>query len=272
MTFGNLAALRQTNIVRMLAYSSIAQGGFMLVPFAAAGSTAPRRPESRASRRCVIYLLIYGAMNLGAFAVVIAVARRTRIGRDRHVRRPVPDVARPRGDDDHLPVVARRYPAARGLVRQVRDVPRHARRRHAVGDRARGRRGGQLGDRVLLLRGRGPRDVVPRPGARGHDHAAARSPPRSPCAIGLTRRGHRRRRHLPADLRAGRRAPPCSLAHCGRDTRLLDGSLSAERDTRSAAVRSRAGVRRVSPSSCCLAGDEVRHARHGERDQPCSGA
>src|SRR4029077_5227899 len=31
MTFGNLAALRQTNIVRMLAYSSIAQGGFMLV-------------------------------------------------------------------------------------------------------------------------------------------------------------------------------------------------------------------------------------------------
>ena len=37
MTFGNLAALRQTNIVRMLAYSSIAQGGFMLVPFAAAG-------------------------------------------------------------------------------------------------------------------------------------------------------------------------------------------------------------------------------------------
>ena len=37
MTFGNLSALRQTNIVRMLAYSSIAQGGFMLVPFAAAG-------------------------------------------------------------------------------------------------------------------------------------------------------------------------------------------------------------------------------------------
>ena len=37
MTLGNLAALRQTNIVRMLAYSSIAQGGFMLVPFAAAG-------------------------------------------------------------------------------------------------------------------------------------------------------------------------------------------------------------------------------------------
>ena len=36
MTLGNLAALRQTNIVRMLAYSSIAQGGFMLVPIAVA--------------------------------------------------------------------------------------------------------------------------------------------------------------------------------------------------------------------------------------------
>ncbi|MDH3193412.1 MAG: NADH-quinone oxidoreductase subunit N, partial [Acidimicrobiia bacterium] len=37
MTLGNLTALRQTNIVRLLAYSSIAQAGFMLVPFAVAG-------------------------------------------------------------------------------------------------------------------------------------------------------------------------------------------------------------------------------------------
>ena len=49
MTLGNLAALRQTNIVRMLAYSSIAQGGFMLVPFAAAG-IARRRVGARARR------------------------------------------------------------------------------------------------------------------------------------------------------------------------------------------------------------------------------
>jgi NADH-quinone oxidoreductase subunit N len=80
MTFGNLAALRQTNIVRMLAYSSIAQGGFMLVPFAAAGiAGANGRPEvaAQAMSAVVIYLFIYGAMNLGAFAVVIAVARRT---------------------------------------------------------------------------------------------------------------------------------------------------------------------------------------------------
>jgi NADH-quinone oxidoreductase subunit N len=81
MTVGNLAALRQTNIVRMLAYSSIAQGGFMLVPFAAAGiDGASGHPDKAAAAMgaVVVYLLIYGAMNLGAFAVVIAVARRTR--------------------------------------------------------------------------------------------------------------------------------------------------------------------------------------------------
>jgi NADH-quinone oxidoreductase subunit N len=81
MTIGNLAALRQTNIVRMLAYSSIAQGGFMLVPFVAAGIEGANGDLAKANSAMsavVIYLLIYGAMNLGAFAVVIAVARRTR--------------------------------------------------------------------------------------------------------------------------------------------------------------------------------------------------
>jgi NADH-quinone oxidoreductase subunit N len=75
MTVGNLTALRQTNIVRMLAYSSVAQGGFIIVPLAVARD-APRE----SFEAVVIYLLIYGAMNLGAFAVVIAVARRTRSG------------------------------------------------------------------------------------------------------------------------------------------------------------------------------------------------
>ena len=37
MTVGNLIALRQTNIVRMLAYSGVAQAGFMLAPLAVAG-------------------------------------------------------------------------------------------------------------------------------------------------------------------------------------------------------------------------------------------
>jgi len=82
MTLGNLTAIRQTNIVRMLAYSSIAQGGFMLVPLVAAGIATTENHShasvTEAMSAVVTYLLIYGAMNLGAFAVVIAVARRTR--------------------------------------------------------------------------------------------------------------------------------------------------------------------------------------------------
>jgi NADH-quinone oxidoreductase subunit N len=77
MTIGNLSALRQTNIVRMLAYSSIAQGGFILAPLAIAADGHAKRSAFEA---VVIYILIYGAMNLGAFASVIAVARRTRSG------------------------------------------------------------------------------------------------------------------------------------------------------------------------------------------------
>lgn len=81
MTLGNLTALRQTNIVRMLAYSSVAQGGFILAPFAAAGIAAGNQEVARSSfSAVVVYLLIYGAMNLGAFGIVMAVARRTRSG------------------------------------------------------------------------------------------------------------------------------------------------------------------------------------------------
>jgi NADH-quinone oxidoreductase subunit N len=73
MTVGNLVALRQTNIVRMLAYSGVAQAGYMLAPLAVASDV----PDS-ALAATVSYLVIYAAMNLGAFAVVIAVARKTR--------------------------------------------------------------------------------------------------------------------------------------------------------------------------------------------------
>ena len=73
MTAGNLIALRQTNIVRLLAYSGVAQAGYMLAPLAVAGSV-----PDKALTASVTYLVIYAAMNLGAFAVVIAVARKTR--------------------------------------------------------------------------------------------------------------------------------------------------------------------------------------------------
>ena len=78
MTIGNLAALRQSNIVRLLAYSSVAQAGFMLVPFAAAAVAGADLEEAFAAT--VIYLVIYAVMNLGAFGVVIAGANKTHSG------------------------------------------------------------------------------------------------------------------------------------------------------------------------------------------------
>lgn len=78
MTVGNLIAIRQTNIVRMLAYSSIAQAGYILVPFAVAGDNVAAFRSAQTA--AIIYLLIYAAMNLGAFAFVIAVARKTHSG------------------------------------------------------------------------------------------------------------------------------------------------------------------------------------------------
>ena len=78
MTVGNLLALKQTNIVRMLAYSSISQGGFILMPLAVAGESVTAADD--ALRAVVTYLLVYAATNLGVFAIVIAVSRKTRSG------------------------------------------------------------------------------------------------------------------------------------------------------------------------------------------------
>ena len=78
MTVGNVVALRQTNIVRMLAYSSVSQGGFILMPLAFVGTGDV---AESAMKGVVVYLLVYAFTNLGAFAVVIAVARKTRSGK-----------------------------------------------------------------------------------------------------------------------------------------------------------------------------------------------
>jgi NADH-quinone oxidoreductase subunit N len=77
MTIGNVLALRQTNIVRLLAYSSVSQGGFILMPLAVMATGDAAEP---ALKSVVIYLLIYAFSNLGAFAVIIAVSRKTQSG------------------------------------------------------------------------------------------------------------------------------------------------------------------------------------------------
>ena len=61
----------------MLAYSSVSQGGFILMPLAVADmAKAGEQPLTAV----VTYLLVYAAMNLGAFAVILAVSRKTRSG------------------------------------------------------------------------------------------------------------------------------------------------------------------------------------------------
>ena len=79
MTVGNLIALRQTNIVRLLGYSSIAHAGFILVPFAMAANFDSTGLED-AFFGSVTYLIVYAFMNLGAFAVVVAGASKVRSG------------------------------------------------------------------------------------------------------------------------------------------------------------------------------------------------
>jgi NADH-quinone oxidoreductase subunit N len=71
-TFGNLAAYGQTNIKRLLAYSTIAHAGYMIMAVAAAVHLAGVDPAGarEAVAALVLYLLLYVFMNLGAFAIV----------------------------------------------------------------------------------------------------------------------------------------------------------------------------------------------------------
>lgn len=68
MTVGNITALRQDNIKRMLAYSSIAHAGYCLVGFAAGNATG--------TAGILFYMLSYTFMNIGAFAIIILVGKK----------------------------------------------------------------------------------------------------------------------------------------------------------------------------------------------------
>jgi NADH-quinone oxidoreductase subunit N len=67
MTVGNLGALRQRHIVRLLAWSSVAQAGYLLVPLAAGGT----QDDVTA---VLAYALMYAVVNLAAFAAAVALA------------------------------------------------------------------------------------------------------------------------------------------------------------------------------------------------------
>ena len=72
MTVGNFAAVTQTNVKRMLAYSSIAHAGYVLIGIVAG--------TSRGITATLIYLMVYSFMQLGAFAVVVMLRRADVVG------------------------------------------------------------------------------------------------------------------------------------------------------------------------------------------------
>ncbi|MEU6747018.1 NADH-quinone oxidoreductase subunit N [Spirillospora sp. NPDC046719] len=69
MTLGNLAAFGQDNVRRLLAYSTVSQAGYLLVPVAMAGRTDLARTA------LLFYVAAYAVTNLGAFAAVVAAGR-----------------------------------------------------------------------------------------------------------------------------------------------------------------------------------------------------
>src|SRR6202034_3763181 len=77
MTGANFAALTQTNTKRLLAYSSIAHVGYMLLGLIAGTAT---KLSSDGIKGILMYLLVYTFMNLGAFAVITSLRQRNVIG------------------------------------------------------------------------------------------------------------------------------------------------------------------------------------------------
>jgi NADH-quinone oxidoreductase subunit N len=73
MSFGNVLALLQDNVRRMLAYSSVAHGGYLLIGLVSASSLpdAATSPTIGGMEAILVYLAAYGAMTVGAFAVIL---------------------------------------------------------------------------------------------------------------------------------------------------------------------------------------------------------
>jgi len=74
MTVGNFAAITQSNLKRLLAYSAISHAGYMLLGLIAGNDTG--------IQGVLVYVLVYTFMNLGAFLVVAALRRKDLIGED----------------------------------------------------------------------------------------------------------------------------------------------------------------------------------------------
>jgi NADH-quinone oxidoreductase subunit N len=75
MIVGNIAAIVQNNVKRLLAYSSIAHAGYAMVGFVAAGASSDLEQRNAGIAAVIFYMLTYALMTLGAFAIVTLIAR-----------------------------------------------------------------------------------------------------------------------------------------------------------------------------------------------------
>lgn len=105
MTFGNVLALLQDNLKRMLAYSGIAHGGYMLIGLVAASSVPDAggaEPAQSGLDAVLFYLVAYGLMTAGVFAVLMHLA--------------AAEPGRPAETVDDLAGLGRTHPVSAGLL------------------------------------------------------------------------------------------------------------------------------------------------------------
>ena len=174
MFVGNLVALQQTQVVRLLAYSGIAQAGYILLTFALVTDNPVTNQSAFSS--AVAYILIYGIMNLGC-------VRRGRGGEPAPSHAPAQRFRRARedgslvgGGHDGVHDLAGRRAAHRWLLGQAADLPSRDRPGGFAGADPGRHHAGQLGHQHrVLLRGaqaddlQGPRGRLAAAGARaGH--------------------------------------------------------------------------------------------------------
>ena len=200
---GNLAALRQTNVKRMLAYSTVGHTGFLLTAVAAG---SPKGAEA-----LLFYLVVYAAMNVGAFAVVAV--------REREIGRPV-EVRDFNGYAYRGRVLAI---AMMVFMLSLAGIPAD----------------GGLHGKLTVFSAAVDSDLdLPRRVRRDRDHGGARLLPADPA-----------RRHRPRRAQAGRGAPPgvrCGLADSwGFRSGRIGVILRSRSDIRHGQDRKYVTVRRV---------------------------
>ena len=177
ITLGNLIAIVQTNIKRLMAYSSITHVGYMLIGLAAF--------SVEGTSAVMFYLVAYTFTNLGAFIVITIMANYVPRRRDPWLWRPRGALARAGWRSDGRVTVTRWHPAIRRLLCQAVPVPGGHPRRQPRAAAARAVGGAHVGCVAVLLRPCDPRHVDARTSrSRGGQTRELQSGPGAGCQPG----------------------------------------------------------------------------------------